>query len=70
MSRAKKHKCTPMMPYCCCSMIADEPSWKCPIHGGAIINRCECGRFVRPIFYGEQFAATHSEPMSVYEEMI
>ena len=47
------HQCAPMKATCCCSMIADEPSWKCPIHGGAIVNRCECGRFVRPQFHGE-----------------
>ncbi len=40
------HRCKPMEPWCDCSMIADEPSWDCPIHGGAVINRCDCGRFV------------------------
>lgn len=44
---ATEHECKPMEPTCCCSMIADEPSEDCPIHGGAVINRCECGRFVR-----------------------
>ena len=43
----KPHECKPMAPTCCCHQLADEPSWDCPIHGGAIINRCDCGRFVR-----------------------
>lgn len=34
-------------------MIADEPSWKCPIHGGAIVNRCACGRYMRHEFTHE-----------------
>lgn len=39
-----------------------EPSWDCPIHGGAIINRCDCGRFVRPRFCGEPATSQVSDP--------
>lgn len=57
-----EHTCAPMKPYCCCSMIADEPSWDCPIHGGAIINRCACGRFVRLRFYGSSASVDAVDP--------
>lgn len=44
----KDHVCKPMEPYCRCYQLADEPSERCPIHGGAPReNRCECGRFVK-----------------------
>jgi hypothetical protein len=45
------HTCKPSEPYCCCSINGLEPSWDCPIHGGALINRCDCGRFVRAKAY-------------------
>ena len=33
---------------CCCYMLADEPNWRCPVHGtGEWPPRCgECGRFL------------------------
>jgi hypothetical protein len=58
----KKHKCKPAEPHCTCYMLADEPSWDCPIHGGAIVNRCDCGRFVRPHFYEEPPSTNAVDP--------
>lgn len=62
----KTHVCKPREPVCCCHMLFDEPSCKCPIHGGGIINRCDCGRFVGPSFRGLQLdeAAPDSESAS------
>ncbi len=53
MNKAE-HICKPMKPTCCCWQLADEPDEDCPIHGGGIVNRCECGRYVSPTcFYVE-----------------
>lgn len=57
-----KHRCKPHEATCCCYQLADEPSWDCPIHGGGIINRCECGRFVRPTSYGVSQAEDAVDP--------
>jgi hypothetical protein len=59
---SEAHVCKPSEPYCCCSINWLEPSWDCPIHGGAIINRCDCGRFVRQRFYGEPATSQVSDP--------
>lgn len=32
---------------CRCYMLADEPNWKCPVHGYPWPPRCDCGRFVK-----------------------
>lgn len=67
-SSVTKHTCSPAKPYCCCSQLADEPSWECPIHGGAMVNRCECGRFVRPHVYEEPPSADAVDPYAGIRE--
>ena len=47
MEKGRDYVCKPMEPYCSCYLLADEPSEDCMIHGFAINNRCQCGRFVR-----------------------
>lgn len=42
------HECSPVR-YCMCSMDALEPNEQCPVHSGAVSNRCGiCGRYIRP----------------------
>jgi len=46
-----EHVCKPAEPVCECWLLADAPADDCPIHGGGVVNRCECGRFIslRPV---------------------
>jgi hypothetical protein len=45
---ATDHVCTIAAPTCHCSILADEPSPRCPVHGGAPLDRrCAiCGQFL------------------------
>lgn len=58
--QAPSHVCKASAPVCCCSMIADGPSCDCPIHGGAVINRCDCGRFVPQVHYAIRHSVKES----------
>lgn len=45
----REHVCELAEPICVCNVLADEPSEKCTIHGGAPeILRCKhCGKFMK-----------------------
>lgn len=45
----KEHVCEPAESICVCNVLADEPSERCTIHGGAPSSpRCKhCGKFMK-----------------------
>ena len=57
-----EHACKEI-PYCTCSLIADEPDENCFIHGiGPWPPRCHyCGRFVKRTDTGEENTITYSD---------